>query len=262
MWRISAARPAFTAAAAAPNAAIAATFSVPARLPRSCPPPLISGSAKCSASSRLISAPAPFAPPNLWALSVIRSAPSALMSSGMRPAACTASTCSSPPCRCTIAAASATGWMTPVSLFAAMSETSARPPARQAFARAQRDRPRRSRANRNLLDVAPPRTARQRAPRDARSPRPAGDRMGASRPPTSMTGVSASAFASVPPEVKITLRGSAPTSAATSSRACSTTAAPPGPRRAPRTDCRSGPAPPRARRAPPTRSGALAFQSR
>src|SRR5262249_1987749 len=35
----------FTAPAAAPQPAIAAPFSVPARCPRSCPPPLISGSA-------------------------------------------------------------------------------------------------------------------------------------------------------------------------------------------------------------------------
>ena len=42
----SSARWSEAAAAAAPKPAIAATFSVPARMPRSCPPPRISGSAR------------------------------------------------------------------------------------------------------------------------------------------------------------------------------------------------------------------------
>src|SRR5262245_56850093 len=121
-------RVACAAATAAPNPAIAATFSVPARAPRSCPPPVTSAS-RGVASSRLISAPTPLGPPILCPDRVRRSAPIALISQATRPAAWTASTCRRPPAACTRRAASATGWTTPVSLLASISETSAGPPA-------------------------------------------------------------------------------------------------------------------------------------
>ncbi len=101
-----------------------ATFSVPARAPRSWPPPLICGSS--ARPSRLISAPTPCGPPILCDDSVIRSAPSVLRSQAMRPGPCTASTWRSPPAAWTSAAASATGWITPVSLLASISDTSGR----------------------------------------------------------------------------------------------------------------------------------------
>ena len=85
------------AAAAAPKPAMAATFSVPARMLRSCPPPLISGSRRLSAAGRPMSAPTPLGAPILCPDRVRRSAPSALISQGIRPAAWTASTCSTPP---------------------------------------------------------------------------------------------------------------------------------------------------------------------
>ena len=114
------------------------------------------------------------------------------------------------------AAASATGWTTPVSLLASMSETSARrrsgrEPALRARARSttpspvDRQCPRRPPAK-------PPAAASTEGcsiaetSRRSRPPRPA-----------SAAGVSASILASVPPEVNTTLRGSAPTSAATCS---------------------------------------------
>ena len=81
---------------AAPMPAIAATFSVPARAPRSWPPPLMSGS-RCRDSERLMSAPTPLGAPILWPEIVMKSAPSALISQENRPAAWTASTCRSPP---------------------------------------------------------------------------------------------------------------------------------------------------------------------
>ena len=64
-------------------------------------------------------------------------------------------------------------------------------------------------------------TARPQAPRHARSPRPAAAEPGGPDPRRS-PGVSASALASVPPEVKTTSRGSAPTAAATAALASST----------------------------------------
>src|SRR5215211_1948904 len=93
--------PAAAAADAAPKAAIPPTFSVPARPPRSCPPPLTSGSPRCSVSSRRTRAPTPLGPPSLWAEIAIRSAPISLMLQGIFPTPCTASTCRSPPARCT-----------------------------------------------------------------------------------------------------------------------------------------------------------------
>ena len=93
----SAARSTSAAAAAAPKPAMPATFSVPARAPRSWPPPLMSGAGNGTAASRLTSAPTPLGAPILCPESVRRSAPSALISHGIRPAAWTASTCRTPP---------------------------------------------------------------------------------------------------------------------------------------------------------------------
>ena len=87
-----------------------------------------------------INAPTPFTPPILCAESVSTSAPSAPISTAMRPAACTASTCSRPPAACTIAATSAIGWITPVSLLATLGDE--RPHRlRQRHARARSTRP-------------------------------------------------------------------------------------------------------------------------
>ena len=137
------------------------------------------------------------------------------------PAACTASTCSRPPAAWTMPAACATGCTTPVSLLASMSETSGLPP----VARRQRSRQRGKvdppvGVDRNLLDRVRRKAPARAAPTDARSPRPAADRAAVS-PAVRSPATSASMLASVPPEVKTTSRGSAPTSAATCSRACS-----------------------------------------
>src|SRR5262245_28034231 len=106
---LSAARPARAAAAAAPKPAMPATFSVPARTPRSCPPPLMRGSGNGISASRLISAPTPLGAPILCPETVRRSAPSALISHAIRPAPWTPSTCSRPPASCVRRAASETG---------------------------------------------------------------------------------------------------------------------------------------------------------
>ena len=204
MCAASAARPAFTAAAAAPNAAIAATFSVPARLPRSCPPPRISGSGSAATSSRLISAPAPLAPPILCALSVSRSAPSASMSSAHAARRLHGIDMQQPAVPMhDLGRLRATGWITPVSLFAAMSETSAR--CRQALQAAAASAARSttpSRVDRNLLDRRAARTARPHSTEGCSIAETSRRSNGASRARSS-SGVSASAFASVPPEVKI-----------------------------------------------------------
>ena len=67
------------------SAAMPATFSVPARAPRSWPPPLISGAGNGTAASRRTSAPTPLGAPILCPESVRRSAPSALISQGILP---------------------------------------------------------------------------------------------------------------------------------------------------------------------------------
>ena len=80
-------------------------FSVPARRPRSCPPPRISGFN--SAPPLATRAPIPGGPPSLCADRLTRSAPSAAASTGILPAACTASQWNSAPCACAITAISA-----------------------------------------------------------------------------------------------------------------------------------------------------------
>ena len=155
------------------------------------------------------SAPTPFGPPILCAEIVRRSAPSALMSQGIRPAAWTASTCSRPPAAWTSSAAAATGWSTPVSLLACMIETSAGPRPGSPSRRSQigQDRRRRRPLRRSPRRRSPgkPAAAAHRRMLDRR--RPAAGRAAPCRPGRSIAGVSASAFASVPPDVKMTLRG-------------------------------------------------------
>ena len=101
-------RSARAASAAAPKPAMAATFSVPARVRRSCPPPVSSG-AKVTSSLARTMAPAPCGPPILWADRVSTSTPSALISTGKRPAAWIASQWTIAPASWAIRATSATG---------------------------------------------------------------------------------------------------------------------------------------------------------
>ena len=75
-----------------------------------------------------MSAPIPLGPANLWAAMLIMSTPSPAKETGMRPGACTASQWTSAPAAVARAAISATGWITPVSLLASMTETSASGP--------------------------------------------------------------------------------------------------------------------------------------
>jgi hypothetical protein len=117
------------------------------------------------------------------------------------------------------------------------SPTPARRPPISSSSRSVEDR-RRPRRDRRWSSIARPQTARPRAPRHARWPKPAAARPGAA--PAESPGVSASALASVPPEVKMTLRGSAPTSARDrTARVLDQPARLRGPRHGPRTDCRS-----------------------
>ena len=84
------------AATAAANPAIAGTGGVPPRRPRSCPPPRISA-VIADTSGASSSAPAPIGPPSLCEDSARLWAPRSARSTGMRPAACAASTCNSAP---------------------------------------------------------------------------------------------------------------------------------------------------------------------
>ncbi len=76
-------------AAAAPTPAMPGTFSVPARRPRSCPPPRTTGDN--ATPSRMYSAPTPLGPPNLCAATVSRSTPSRSTVNGILPTVCAAS---------------------------------------------------------------------------------------------------------------------------------------------------------------------------
>ena len=152
-----------------------------------------------------------------------RSAPSAPISHRMRPAACTASTCSRPPAACTIAAASATGCITPVSLLASISETSGRAALETAAGqRREIDAPVGIDGNSSIASRG---NSAARAHRGCSIADIKSLSRGRFSPAVSIAGVSASMLASVPPQVKITLAGRAPTSAATCSRARSTSRA-------------------------------------
>ena len=109
------------ASAAAAKARAPRTSWVPGRLPCSWPPPKAWG--RKGHLMRSAKAPIPTGPPILCA--AIETPSTSPISSGIRPNACTASVCMRAPAWCAIFAISATGWITPVSLFADMTETKA-----------------------------------------------------------------------------------------------------------------------------------------
>ena len=104
------------------NATAPATFCVPDRRERSCPPPLINGST--GTRERSSSAPSPFGVPNLCPDKLNASTSHSRIRMGMSPAACTASTCSGTPCSCAMRAISLTGSTVPTSLLASIVDTS------------------------------------------------------------------------------------------------------------------------------------------
>ena len=119
----SASRSSSASRKAAAVAAAAATSTVPGRSPRSWPPPSTTGR---GTGERLASRmPEPRGPPNLCALAASVVAPDAWKSTSTLPTACTASTCNGVPAAFARSAASRTGWIAPVSLFAHMSVATA-----------------------------------------------------------------------------------------------------------------------------------------
>ena len=253
----SAASAALAAAAAAPKAAMAATFSVPARAPALLP---AAADQRVGEVQPRRAGPArrrPSAPPILCALSVSRSAPSAAMSSAMRPAACTASTCSSPPCRCTIAAASRDR-LDHAGLVVGGHQRDENALLRQRLAAAAASAPRSITPSRSTGSFSTASGA-NRPPAStegcsiAETSRRSNGRLS---PPTCRSGDSASAFASVPPEVKTTLRASAPDERRdVLARLFDDARAPPGLRHGRRTGCRAVPAPYGRPRAPRPAAG-------
>src|SRR5215831_16137911 len=202
--------------AAAPNPTMPTVFSVPGRTPFSCPPPAASGSIRTPRRTK--SAPTPLGPWSLCAENDARSATQARRSTGMRPAACTASVWKSAPCRCAAAAASATGKTPPYSLLAAITETSAVSPPIAAERHSGSRAPEGPGATREVSNPARP-AARSAGPRtDGCSAAVVTTRPGRGAVAPRI----ASALASVPPEVKKISSDRAPTRAATSSRASST----------------------------------------
>ena len=128
------------AAAAAPKPAMPATFSVPARTPRSWPPPRSADrqmQARRAGSARRRPGPADLVRGQRQKIGAQR-----LISTAIRPGAWTASTCRSAAGRMHESATSRTGWTTPVSLLASITETSARPSPRASASQRVADRPR------------------------------------------------------------------------------------------------------------------------
>ena len=102
-----------------------ATLGVPDLNPPSWPPPLMSGSIPTRLLLQRI--PSPLGAPNLCPDAVRVSASRSWKSTGIVPAACTASTCTGTPASWQIRTASFTGSIVPTSLFAIMTQTSVAP---------------------------------------------------------------------------------------------------------------------------------------
>ena len=109
--------------AASPNPAIPAVFSDPDRSPSSWPPPCITARSRARLCRVPTRAPTPPGPQILWLLTETRSHPHRSRSNGKRPAIWVASQCSSAPAARTGPAISPTGFSTPVSLLAAITDT-------------------------------------------------------------------------------------------------------------------------------------------
>src|SRR5207244_3232887 len=120
---ISSARRLCVMRSAVANATIPATFCVPARNPRSWPPPSTSGTSWVP--SRTINAPTPFGPPNLWPDIATNETSAVAAGRSSHCGACTASVCTT--ARGAISrtrrATSLMGWRTPVSLLTSITDT-------------------------------------------------------------------------------------------------------------------------------------------
>ena len=160
--------------------------------------------------SRTISAPTPGGPPSLWAERAIKSA----SGSAIFPAACTASTSNRLPVSRTSAATSASGWITPVSLFAACTATSAGPSDSAARKAARSIWPLPSTGSSTTSSRACSTALCSVAPTSKRG------RVG----PASRAPFDANVIASVPPLVNTTCSGATPAKRATVSRAPSSSA--------------------------------------
>ena len=100
------------------------TFSVPDLRPCSCPPPR--SRLVIARPGRTRSAPTPAGPPILWADRLAKSRPDPAKSRCCLPSACTISLCTATPADFASATISSTGWITPVSLFAVITDTRVR----------------------------------------------------------------------------------------------------------------------------------------
>ena len=190
-----------------------ATFSVPARLPRSWCPPTWTGASWIPRRNQ--SSPAPFGPPILCAEHDTRSTGSSRMRTGILPTACTASVWNGTRCFRHSSPMRASGKTIPVSLFAAIAEHRSAP-GNAASSASRSSRPARSTGT--WITAAPARSSSAQAP----------SRAGCStavvttlRRPSPRT---ASASASVPPDVKTISLGSQSSASPHCSRARSTRA--------------------------------------
>src|SRR5256886_14771164 len=197
---------------AVPSPTIPGTFSVPGRIPNCWPPPWMTASSACR--SRTTSAPMPLGAPILWPETVKRVHATSCSDTGTLPKACTPSTWNGTPASRHRAASRATGCTTPTSLFTHITLNTATPRA-SASPNASCDTwpwpstgrmisspPRRATA------CAAARTALCSIADTATRNGPPRSRAASAHP------ITARLSASVPPDVKITWPGSAPSAAA------------------------------------------------
>ena len=243
--------------AATPNPTIAATFSVPARSCRSWGPPV--SSERRRTPRRTQSAPTPPGPPSLCAESERRSTPSALTSSGSRPAACTASVWRRMPRPRSAAATSATGATAPTSPLARPSVTRRVAGAMAAITSRAATRPS---ASTGTMVSGRPSAASARAVSSTEACSTALVTSPAPGPAAASAPRSARLFASVAPLVKTISAGTPPTRLATSARAVSSPARARAPSRCALEGLAGGPRKSSSAAWTSGRSGAVALWSR
>ena len=207
------ARSAITRRAASPRPTMAGTFCVPLRRSRSWPPPRRTGAS--GTPDRTTRAPAPFGPPNLWPVRLTSPAPRQASVRSIQATACTASVWStaSGAASASSAATDSRSLTTPVSLLASITDTSPIPSTEE---RTSARAPRSIRPPSSVETTMPPASA------TGASTAGCSTALHTGRQPVERTTPSTARLsASVPPLVKTTSPGCAPTRAATRSRASS-----------------------------------------
>ena len=212
--RASSARSRTASSTAFPSAMMPGTFSVPGRIPNCWPPPWMIASTACR--SRTMSAPMPLGAPILWPEIVRKVQETSWSETGSLPNAWTASEWKQTPASRHRSASRATGWMTPTSLFTHITLATATPRVSASTSAPPSDSTTPDALTGRMISSPP--SCRRACAAASTALCSIADTATRNGPPRSRAAsaepITARLSASVPPEVKTTWAGSAPSASA------------------------------------------------